>query len=275
MKGDNRGVQPHTFSTRAAARILAVSPERIRYWVRRKLISPASHGGRRYRFGFSDLLVMRMAKDLLPTRRHLEPFRRCFDSVLRRFDGRRPVTALKLQSEDGIIVVRDHDVVYEAESGQLLLFSETPQPAGRIEDRFGPARVRARFDEARRMAEADPMRALVLYSDLINREPNNFELHLRMAALLEREGDLAGAVSHLHGAALLVPGNADVHLRLGLLYRKREETELAVQSFTRVIDCDPTVVEAHRHLADLYERLGRKRDALKHLSAINRISRDF
>src|SRR5271154_6570860 len=96
-----------TFSTRAAARILAVSPDRIRYWVKRRLLKPALLKGRRYRFAFNDLLVMRMAKDLLPTRSHLEPFQRCFERVRSFFDPGRPLTSLKLENDDGRIVVRD------------------------------------------------------------------------------------------------------------------------------------------------------------------------
>jgi tetratricopeptide (TPR) repeat protein len=262
-----------TFSTRAAARILAVSPDRIRYWVRRRLVQPSGRG-RRYRFAFKDLLVMRMAKELLPSRRHLEPFQRCFDKARAFFDPARPVTSLKLHNEDGRIVVQDGDIAFEAESGQLLLRFEAARRAGKIEDRFGPARVRERFEEAKRLAESDPLRALMLYSDLLGREPRNFELNLRMASLLEREGDIAGALSHLLGAAVVAPANAEVHLRLGMLYRKRDEPDNALQSFARAAECDPLSIEAHRHLAELYEQIGRKRDALRHLSTLHRLSRD-
>jgi tetratricopeptide (TPR) repeat protein len=264
-----------TFSTRAAARILAVSPDRIRYWVKRRLVQPAATRGRRYRFGFNDLLVMRMAKELLPTRHHLAPFRRCFEKVRAFFDPSRPLTSLNLQNTEGRIVVRDGDLSFEAESGQLLLGFETARPAGKLEDRFGAARVRARFDEAKRLAESDPLRALMLYGDLLGREPSNFEAHTRMAALLEGEGDLAGALRHLQGAALVVPANGQVHLRLGLLHRKRDEAENAMQSFVRAIECDPMLVEAHRNLAELYEQVGRRREALRHLSTVHRLSRDI
>src|SRR5712691_1171593 len=246
-----------TFSTRAAARILAVSPDRIRYWVKQRLVMPSAMRGRRYRFAFNDLLVMRMAKELLPRRRHLEPIRRCFVRVRGFFDPKRPVTSLKLENGDGCIIVRDGEMMFEAESGQLLLCFDGPPPAGQIEERFGPARVRERFAEAKRLAESDPLRALMLYSDLLGHEPRNFEVHMRMAALLEREGDVAGATRHLVGAAVLAPANAEVHLRLGLVYRKREEFENSLQSFLRVVECDPLSVEAHRNLADLYERVGR------------------
>src|SRR6185437_4855572 len=99
-------------------------------------------------------------------------------------------------------------------------------------------------------------------------------LHMRMASLLELQGDFAGAIRQLLGAAVLVPTNAEVHLRLGLAYRKREEFDDAVQSFTRALECDPLSLEAHRNLAELFEQLGRKREALRHLSTLHRLSRE-
>jgi tetratricopeptide (TPR) repeat protein len=260
-----------TFSTRTAARILAVSPERIRYWVRRRLILPTLQRGRNYRFAFNDLLVMRLAKELLPSRRHLEPIQRCFERAREFIAPGRPVTALKLLNDEGRIVVSDGGVLFEAETGQLLLDFRHERPAGKVEDSFGPARVRERFEEARRIAEEDPLRALTIYSELIGREPGNFEAHLRLATLLEREGDLTGALRHLLGAAAIVPASGEVHLKLGLLYRRRGEDQHALRGFLRALECDPTLVEAHRNTAELFEAAGRKRDAQKHLNAIHRL----
>jgi tetratricopeptide (TPR) repeat protein len=181
---------------------------------------------------------------------------------------------VKLENRDGLILVREKHILFEAESGQLCLQFGRPATSGKVEERFGAERVRERFEEARRIAENDPFRALMLYGDLLGREPRNFELHLRMAALLESEGDLHGALHHLLGAAVVVPANAEVHQRVGLLYRKRNENEHALQSFLRAIECDPGLLEAHRNLAELYEKLGHKRDAMRHLSTLHRLSRD-
>ena len=260
-----------TFSTRTAARILAVTPERIRYWVKRNLIRPLNSGGRKYRFAFNDLLEMRLAKELLGTRQHIEPVQRCLDRVREFVAPDRSVTSLKLVNDDGRIVVRDGPSLIEVETGQLLLnFEGTPQP-GKVEDRFGPARVRERFEEARRVADEDPLRALTIYGDLVGREPGNYEAHMRLAMLLEREGDLGNALRHLLGAAAIVPANSEVHLRLGLLYRRKEEHQHALRSFLRALECDPANVEAHRNAAEMYDALGRKRDSQRHLSAIHRL----
>jgi tetratricopeptide (TPR) repeat protein len=263
-----------TYSTRAAARILAVSPDRIRYWVKQRLIKPAAKRGRRYRFAFHDLILMRMAKDLLSPRRHLQPLQRCVQRVRAFAEPSRPLTSLRLESLDGVILVREGSLVFEAESGQLCLQFDHLRNTGKLDERFGPERVRERFEEARLIAENDPFRALTLYRDLLGREPRNFELHMRMATLLQREGDLAGALRHLLGAAVVVPANAEVHQRLGLLYRQRGEDDNALQSFRRAIECDPVSVAAHRNLAELYEKLGYKREAMRHLSTLHRLSRD-
>src|SRR5712692_7926008 len=118
-----------TFSTRTAARILAVTPERIRYWVKRNLVRPLNLGGRNYRFAFNDLLEMRMAKELLGTRQHIEPVQRCLDRVRELVAPDRSVTSLKLVNDDGRIVVRDGPSLIEVETGQLLLnFEGSHQP---------------------------------------------------------------------------------------------------------------------------------------------------
>jgi hypothetical protein len=269
------GEGSQTFSTRSAARILAVPAHRIRYWVRQDLVSPVAARGRRYRFAFNDLLMMRLAKDLLPTRGRLEPFQRCFAKVKNFFEPSRLVTSLRLETLDGRIVVRDGEAAVEVESGQMLLQFHAPRRLpGKVEDSFGPARVRERFEETRHLAETDPLKALTLYSELLAHEPRNFEAHLRMATTLEHEEDWAGAIRHLLAAAVTLPGNHEVHLRLGLLYRRTGATDSAIESLLRATSCDPLSVTAHRNLAEIYEQTGRRRDALRHLSAINRLSRD-
>lgn len=271
MEGSG-GAQTQTFSTRAAARIIAVSPDRIRYWVRHRLVRPVAHAGRRHRFAFRDLLLMRLAKELLPTRHHLEPVQRCLARLHTFLDPSRPLTALKLINDDGRIVAREGAVRFDAESGQLLL-DFAPEALGKVDERFGPARVQERFDEAKRIADQDPLKALQLYADVLGREPRNFEAHMQVAALLEDKEDLSGALRHLLGAGAILPTNATVHLKLGLLYRKREEFEAAARSLLRAIECDPSSIDAHRNLAEIYERLGRPREALRHMSTAHRLSR--
>jgi tetratricopeptide (TPR) repeat protein len=270
---DKRGgvAERQNFSTRMAARILAISPERIRYWVKHKLVKPAAVRGRHYQFTFEDLLMMRLAKELLPGRRRLEAVQRCFQQVGRMLDAHRPVTAVKLYEEDGRILVRDGPVTFEADTGQMLLEFATMVGGLTIKQADSPARLRRLMEAAREMEESNPPRAVRLYREYLEYRPRDPAAHRRLSALFERSGDPAGAARHLDAAAVLEPHDAELHFDLGVLYRKLQNFERAAASFARALECEPDLIEAHLHLAQIYEQQGRKRDAMRHLSAAHRL----
>src|SRR5579884_429849 len=189
------------FSTRMAARILAISPQRIRYWVKHKLVKPASVRGRHYQFTFEDLLMMRLAKELLPNRRRVETVARCFQRVM--IDTRRPVTAVKLFEEGGRILVRDGAVTFEADTGQMLFEYGAAMVGQAIKQADAPARLRRLLDAAGAMEESNPARAVQMYREYLEHRPRDGAAHRRLSATLERVGDPAGAARHLDAAAVL------------------------------------------------------------------------
>ena len=116
-----------------------MSPDRIRYWVKRRLVEPSACAAGS-RFAFNDLLMMRMAKELLPSRHHVGLFQRCFDCVR---DFSTPATrhlAQVAQRHHGRIVPSDGDALIKFETGQMLLRFGPQREVGKVEDRFGPAR---------------------------------------------------------------------------------------------------------------------------------------
>ena len=267
------GGKAQTFSTRAAARILAVSPDRIRYWVRRRLINPTATDGRQYRFAFNDLLVMRLAKELLPSRRHLEPIQRCFERMRALLGPERRVTSLKLSDQDGTIVVRERGFSFEAESGQILLdFDALPRLGGTVSDGLAAKRAREMAGDTERVAGDDCGLAHEMFGEPLQCGPRDLRAHLETAAMMEAQGELTGALKHLLGAATIDPDNAEVYIRLGRLHRRRGETDNAIKGFLHALECDSASLDAHRNLAELFEKMGRKREALRHLSAVHRLS---
>jgi tetratricopeptide (TPR) repeat protein len=258
------------FSTRMAARILAISPERIRYWVKRKLVKPAAVRGRHYQFTFEDLLMMRLAKELLPNRRRLEAVARCFQRVGRMLDAR-PVTAVKLFEEDGHILVRDGAVTFEAETGQMRFDFHGGPASQMIKQAEAPVRLRRLVDAASGLEEANPPRAAQLYREYLQYRPSDVAVHRRLSAMFERIGDAGSALRHLDAAVVLEPNNAEFHFDLGVLCRKIQNLERAAASFSRALECEPDLLEAHLHLAQIYEQQGSKREAMRHLSAAHRL----
>jgi tetratricopeptide (TPR) repeat protein len=270
---DKRGgvAERQNFSTRMAARILAISPERIRYWVKRKLVKPAAVRGRHYQFTFEDLLMMRLAKELLPNRRRLDAVQRCFARVGQMIDAQRPVTAVKLYERDGMILVRDGPVTIEADTGQMLLDYGVAPVGATIKQADSPARLRRLLDTARELEETNSIRALKLYREYLEHRPHDGAVNRRVSALFERQGDPVSAARHLDAAAVAEPGNAELHFDLGVLYRKVQNLDRAAASFIRALECEPDLIEAHLHLAQIYEQQGHQREAMRHLSAAHRL----
>jgi Tfp pilus assembly protein PilF len=56
-----------------------------------------------------------------------------------------------------------------------------------------------------------------------------------------------------------------------VLNRKLNNLERAAASFARAVECEPDLIEAHLHLAQIYETQGRQREAMRHLSAAHRL----
>jgi tetratricopeptide (TPR) repeat protein len=264
------GMAGQSFSTRMAARILAISPARIRYWVKRKLVTPTATQGRNYQFSFEDLLRMRLTKELLPNGGRVLPLKQCFDRLGRVIDQSRPLTSLKLYQRDGHILARDGAAQFEADSGQLLLAltSDSGQPLGKLD---GPARMRRLLQSAAELEETDPLRALKLYHEYVEHEPEDSAIHRRLSRLFETCGDLSGAIRHLETVVRLEPGEAEVHFDLGVMYRKQSDLTRAEENFLRALECDANLIEAHLHLAEIYERQSRPRDSFRHLSAAHRL----
>jgi DNA-binding transcriptional MerR regulator len=271
---DKRGggvAERKSFSTRMAARILAISPERIRYWVKRKLVKPAAVRGRHYQFTFEDLLMMRLAKELLPNRRRVEAVARCFARVGQMLDLERPVTAVKLYEEDGRILVRDGVVTFEADTGQMLLDYGVPGGGRTIKQADSPVRLRRLLETAGELEESNPARAIQMYRDYLEHRPRDGAIHRRLSTVFESSGDPVSAARHLDTAAVLDPDNAELHFDLGVLHRKLKNLERAAASFERALESEPSLIEAHLHLAQIYEQQGRKREAMRHLSAAHRL----
>ena len=220
---------------------------------------------------FNDLLVMRLTKELLTARRHLEPMQRCLARVRELVDPARSVTSLKLVNDEGRIVVSEGGIMIEAETGQLLLDFRLERPTGKIEEGFGPARVRERFEEARRIAEKgsggadDLQRVGAVASPATSKLTCAWQpcssaraiCRARCAICLERRRSCRPAPRFICAWASSIA--------------RKKKPEHALRSFLRAVDCDPTNVEAHRNVAELFESQGRKRDAQKHLSAIHRL----
>ena len=106
-----------------AARIVGLSPARLRYWQRTELLPAASGPGG---FGFRDLVGIRALVSLLERGVPLRRIRHSVQRVRERIpELERPLDALRLGGESGMRIVFRHQGQLVDSEGQLVLELES------------------------------------------------------------------------------------------------------------------------------------------------------
>lgn len=93
-------------------------------------------------------------------------------------------------------------------------------------------------------------------------DPLGFVKHLRRGSKLIEDGELDEAEVELNRAIGLRPGYPQIFYHLGKLAMKREQWSRAISCFHKALALNPDLVEAHFHLARVYERTGDMQDAM-------------
>ena len=110
------------FTVKDVARIFNISESRIRYWAQTGFINPSVvRKGRRY-YTFLDLISIKTAVELLNSGLSLQKVRKNLEtlrSLLPKVD--KPLSRLRIRSDGDRLVVVSEDVVFDAETGQVLL----------------------------------------------------------------------------------------------------------------------------------------------------------
>ncbi|MGH0034877.1 MAG: tetratricopeptide repeat protein [Myxococcota bacterium] len=267
-----------SYTLRDAARILKVTPQRLRYWERTVLArlsvraesvaaperDAARSGARRAAtaaagdstrgsdgagdwaaddaFEFRDLVCARAVLGLIQQGIPLRRIRRSVEvlrETLPEIDD--PVGALRVWAEGSPRMVVDHDGRLLEPEGQMVLDFRVPE-AGETEVLELEERRGVRGHDAHEWFE----KGCQLDSD-----PETF----------------AAAVEAYRQAVTADPEMADAHCNLGAVLYNQGERGRAKACFERCLEIDPWHVEANFNLANVLEEEGRDRDALRHYSS--------
>ncbi len=103
---------------------------------------------------------------------------------------------------------------------------------------------------------------LTLFSSAVRVEPGSTDASYNHAIALDDRGDAEGARREWERVLRLDPTHVGALARLGTFHAERGALELAASYFGRVLAVRPDDVETRFNLALLFERLGRREDAL-------------
>jgi tetratricopeptide (TPR) repeat protein len=270
--------------TADVARILGVSPRRVRAMVQAGWCRP-ERAGRALAFRFQDLVLLRTAHGLAQARVPPRRVKRALSELLRQLPPERPLSGIRISAAGGRVVVRDHDSVWQPESGQLLLDfavdelarksgaaqlghtppSATGLPAGRSSGNAEEESAADWFERAVDLEDDDPEAARAAYQRALELDPDLGDAYVNLGRLAHQAGDPTTAARCYHLALARDDLDPVTHYNLALALEDLASNSDAVAHYSRAVALNPAFADAHYNLSQLLTRLGRKNEALRHL----------
>lgn len=273
------------YTTREVATLLGLSVGQVRSWVRAGFLSPRRGPRGEHRFSFQDLVVLRAAQGLTAARVPRRRVRTALGRLAEQLPRGRSLAGVRIAAEGGHIVVRDGAEAWEPATGQRVLDFEVAELAERAAPLAHRAAAEARGAAERLGAEdwyelgyeleataVDEAREA--YRRALALAPGHADAHLNLGRLLHEGGDVAGAERHYREAAALRPGDPTAAFNLGVALQDLGRGREAEAAYRLALAADSAYADAHYNLAGLYETLGERAAAIRHLRTYKALTRD-
>jgi tetratricopeptide (TPR) repeat protein len=273
------------YSAEEVAKLLGLSVKRVRSYVRDGFLAPALGDDGRPRFSFQDVVLLRTAAGLTAARIAPARVRRALARLKQQLPEGRPLTGVAIAAEGNRIVVRDGGARWNPESGQVLFDFRVAELARGIAELKPKPAAAAADDGARAPAgddwyqvgcgredEGDADGAIAAYRRTIEADAAHADAHINLGRLMHERGDTAAALQCYETALALRPEDALAAFNLGVTLEDAERLDDAADAYRRAIEADPRAADAHYNLAGVFERLGDRAAALRHLKTYKKLT---
>lgn len=269
-----------TFTLRRVQAMLGLSRQIVAGLMAAGFVTPTRGRRNEWRFTFQDLMLLRTAHALQA--QHIPP-RRILRSLARLkadLPAEVPLTGLRITAVGADVAVRDRSGRLQADNGQLLMDFEVATVAGSVtvlerarSRQDEAADARELFDRALALEDTDPAAAEAAYLQALALAPDLEDAYLNLGAMWAAAGRFDEVVRLSDAALQHCPGCALVHFNRGVALDHLERLAEAAASYERSLELDPDLADAHFNLAQLHQRSGDERGALRHYSAYRRLQR--
>ena len=150
-----------------------------------------------------------------------------------------------------------------SERGHVLRFPGTTRPLTATDW----------YERGCELEDDAPAEAIDAYRRAIAARPDHAGARLNLGRLLHLAGDPSAAEAHYRRAIDALPEDPIAWFNLGTALDDRGRDEEALAAYGRALALDPALCDAHFNASRVCERLGRPVDALRHLSAYRRRTR--
>lgn len=265
------------YSTREVATLLGLSQAQIRSCARAGFVVPREGSRGELLFSFQDLVLLRTAKALLAARIPRRRIRLALEKLHAQLPQGQPLTAVRISAQGHHVVARDGGEAWHPESGQTLLdfdVADLAREAAALEPRRLAPQAADLYERGVALEAGDPAAAATAYRQALAIDPGLADAHLNLGRLLHEGGDPASAESHYRLALAADPGDALAAYNLGVALQDQRQPRAAADAYEQAISLDPTLADAHFNLSGIYEELGEKAAAFRHLRTYRSLTTD-
>ena len=268
-----------TYSLADSARILHISPARLRYWERTELVRMSALEGGQPAFGFKDLVCIRTILALLEDGVPLRRIRRSVDRIRERIpELDQPLGSLRIWLEGSNRVVVRHEGALLEPDGQLVLDFELAPPR---DDDLAPLQLSTRQAAAQEADFASALEwfergcqldsnpatfeeAIRAYDSALQADPEFADAHCNLGTVHYNRGDRARARACYEEALKYDSEHVEANFNLGNLLEETGQQEAALRRYKIAVRADPFFPDAQLNLALLYEKFDLRRKAREH-----------
>jgi tetratricopeptide (TPR) repeat protein len=271
----------HSYGVRDVERLLGVARATIRALVAAGFVTPERGPRNSWRFSFQDLIVLRTAQALaaahVPQRRITKSVR----ELRKHLPGSMPLSGLAIGAVGDRVVVREGAKRWQAESGQYLLeFGGDPADGSlTVIERGAGAKAAAAapardwFEEAAALERDDPEAAIAAYRKAIAADPANVDARINLGLMLHEAKRLPEAGRVYSDALRDCGADALLLFNLGVLLEDMGDMPEAERAYRAALTVDPRLADGHYNLALLCRKLGKPREAIRHMAEYRRLTR--
>ena len=101
-----------------------------------------------------------------------------------------------------------------------------------------------------------------MWRSKIQENPQDAVAHMNLGVVLQKRGDLTGALSEYQAAQALDPANITLRLNLGTLFQAKGDLNMAMAAYDSILQINPTDSVVHYYRATALKQLGNLKGAI-------------
>jgi tetratricopeptide (TPR) repeat protein len=267
----------HQYGVRDVERLLRLSRATIRALIAAGFVSPARGPRNSWLFSFQDLIVLRTAQALADAKVPQRRITKSVKDLRRHLPEAMPLSGLSIGAVGERVVVKEGGSRWQADSGQYLLAFEGDPAAGALNViESAQAAVLSSdaedwFDSALALEREDAEGAVRAYEQAIAADPARVDARINLGRLLHELRRFAKAQRVYLDAMNACGGDPMLLYNLGVLLDDMDRKPEAIKAYEAALRVNPELADGHYNLALLSEKVGKPKDAIRHMSQYRRL----